>query len=61
MTYNFDPDRWYDNELAALEAAHRTGQLSDTEFERHKDRLMDRYDDMVARLDGTYRITHPPT
>jgi hypothetical protein len=59
MTYNFDPDRWYDNELAALEAAHRTGQLSDLEFERRKDRLVVRYDDMVDRLDGTYRIPHP--
>jgi len=56
MTYNFDPDRWFDNELAALEAAYRTGRLDEATFERRKDRLMERYDDMVERLDGTYRI-----
>lgn len=56
VTYNFDPDRWYDNELAALEFALKEGTLKAAEFEKQKERLMDRYDDMVARLDGTYRI-----
>jgi len=56
MTYNFDPDRWYDNELAALELAVKAGKLTVVDFEKQKERLMDRYDDMVARLDGTYRI-----
>lgn len=61
MTYNFDPDRWYDNELAALEAAYRAGRLDRAVFERRRDQLVDRYDDMVARLDGTFRIEsgHP--
>ncbi|WP_319523928.1 hypothetical protein [uncultured Desulfosarcina sp.] len=59
MTYNFDPDRWYDNELAALERMAKTGQLNKAEFEKQKDRLMARYDDMIARLDGTYRIDKP--
>ena len=57
MTYNFDPDRWYDNELAALAAAYKTGRLDEMDFERRKDELLDRYDDMVARLDGTYRVS----
>ncbi|HSO18651.1 MAG TPA: hypothetical protein VLT88_04300 [Desulfosarcina sp.] len=56
MTYNFDPDRWYEIELDALEADFRTGRLDASEFERRKDRLMQRYDDMIERLDGTYRI-----
>ncbi len=58
MTYNFDPDRWYDNELAALESAYKAGRLDAVDVERSKDRLMARYDEMVARLDGTYRIDH---
>ena len=57
MTYNFDPDRWYDNELAALESAHKAGRLDEMDVERLKDELLDRYDDMVARLDGTYRVS----
>ncbi|MCB2147539.1 MAG: gas vesicle protein GvpG [Deltaproteobacteria bacterium] len=57
MTYNFDPDRWYDNELAVLESAFKAGRLEESEYEERKDRLMDRYDEMMTRLDGTYRIT----
>jgi hypothetical protein len=57
MTYNFDPDRWLDNELAVLEFEFKGGRLDESDYERQKDRLMDRYDDMVARLDGTYRIS----
>jgi hypothetical protein len=56
MTYNFDPDRWLDNELDALEIEYKAGRLDETEYERLKDKLLERYDDMVARLDGTYRI-----
>ena len=56
MTYNFDPDRWYEIELAALEMAVAKGKLTVSDFEKQKERLMDRYDDMVDRLDGIYRI-----
>jgi hypothetical protein len=56
MTYNFDPERWLDNELAALELEFKAGRLDESDVERKRVRLMDRYDEMVARLDGTYRI-----
>ena len=56
MTYNFDPDRWMDNELAALEFEFKSGRMNESDAERQKDALMDRYDEMVTRLDGTYRI-----
>ena len=56
MTYNFDPDRWLDNELAALEFEFKAGRIDESNFERRRDTLMDRYDEMVAHLDGTYRI-----
>ena len=57
MTYNFDPDRWLDNELAALEFEFKAGRVDESDYEKYKDKLMDRYDDMVTRLDGTYRIS----
>jgi hypothetical protein len=57
MTYNFDPDRWLDNELAVLEIEFKTGRLEESDVERLKDALMDRYDEMVTRLDGTYRMS----
>jgi len=56
MTYNFDPDRWLDNELAAVEFEFKAGRIDESDLVRQKDALMDRYDEMVARLDGTYRI-----
>jgi hypothetical protein len=56
MTYNFDPDRWLDNELWALESDFNAGRLNRAAYEEKKDKLMRRYDDMVSRLDGTYQI-----
>jgi hypothetical protein len=34
MTYNFDPDRWYDNELAVLKQRRKEGELGDQEYEQ---------------------------
>ena len=56
MTYNFDPDRWYENEQRALAAAVRAGSMSTQAYEKALDVLEKRYDAMVARLDGTYQI-----
>ncbi len=56
MTYNFDPERWLDNELAALELELKSGRVDESDAEKQTDSLMDRYDEMVSRLDGTYRI-----
>ena len=51
MTYNFDPDRWFDNEMAAIEARKARGDLDDEAFEREKDRLVDEYEKMLERLE----------
>jgi hypothetical protein len=61
VTYNFDPDRWYDNELAALEHERQSGSLAPPDYETRKDQLLDRYDAMdqaAARygIPGIYRI-----
>ena len=56
MTYNFDPDRWYDNELAYLSAKFKSGEISLFEYERAKTDLDCKYDDMIDRLDGSYQI-----
>ncbi len=57
MTYNFDPDRWLDNALAALEHDLVAGRLTPSRYDDEKDRLIERYDEMVERLDGTYQVT----
>ena len=54
MTYNFDPERWYDNERAALD--RRRKQLSEEAYLQALAELDRRYEEMLDRLDGTYRI-----
>ena len=56
MTYNFDPDRWYENECAALELRYREGRLNQGELQAALARLEIRYENMVKRLDGTYQL-----
>ena len=34
MTYNFDPDRWYDGEYDLLERELKHNRLTQAEFER---------------------------
>lgn len=54
MTYNFDPEAWFDRERAAAEHRHRLGQLDDDELSARIAELERRYEEMVARLDGTF-------
>ena len=58
MTYNFDPDRWLDSHLAALEARKGRGEIDEHTFQAEKLELGRRYEEMVNRLDGTFEI--PP-
>jgi len=56
MTYNFDPERWYANERAALEAECRSGRLSAERYEAALEDLDRRLDEIQRRLDGTYQL-----
>jgi len=60
MTYNFDPDRWYQSHRAALEARRDRGELDDREFAAEAGELERRYEEMLDRLDGTYEIPVTP-
>ena len=56
MTYNFDPERWYEKEYSVLETLHKKGNITDIEFEEQCSNLQKRYEEMLSRLDGTYQI-----
>lgn len=56
MTYNFDPDKWYDNELAVLRARLGAGELTAAAFRQAQARLDRRHQEMWDRLDGSYRL-----
>ncbi len=56
MTYNFDPDRWLETHRAVLEARRDRGEIDDDELEAGLLELDQRYEEIVARLDGTFEI-----
>lgn len=56
MTYNFDPDRWYEDERARLEMRRRAGEIGEDEVARAVEELDRRYEAMLKRLDGTFPV-----
>ncbi|NOQ20930.1 MAG: hypothetical protein GQ571_13305 [Desulfobacterales bacterium] len=56
MTYNFDPDRWYEDERGMLDARYRAEEISEQEYKDAISELDRRYDEMLDRLDGTYQV-----
>lgn len=61
MTYNFDPDRWFESHRAALEARLERGEIDEEAFETEETDLQRRYEEMLERLDGTYEIPEKRT
>lgn len=56
MTYNFDPDRWYEDERGMLDARYRAEEISEQAYKDAISELDRRYDEMLDRLDGTYQV-----
>jgi len=56
MTYNFDPDRWLEDHRRALAARRARGELDESSYSRELADLERRHEEMVDRLDGSYRL-----
>jgi hypothetical protein len=56
VTYNFDPEKWYENQRALLDQRLQGGELSKSEYEEALDDLDQRFDELCQRLDGTFEI-----
>jgi hypothetical protein len=56
MTYNFDPDRWYEDERRICEARFKAGAITLQEYQNALCELDRRYDEMLQRLDGSYQV-----
>jgi len=56
MTYNFDPDKWYENEIAFLKNRYKSGKISEKDYKESLEELGKRHEEMWSRLDGTYQI-----
>ena len=56
MTYNFDPDKWYENEYEMLVLQLGQKTLTLAQFETAVEELENRHQQMWTRLDNTYQI-----
>ena len=56
MTYNFDPDRWYNDELYLIQSKLKSGEITQIEYDESATLLDKKHEDMWKRLDGTYQI-----
>lgn len=57
MTYNFDPDRWYENQRRAIDARRENGELAGADYQAELDRLEARYEQMATRLDKSFELS----
>jgi hypothetical protein len=60
MTYNFDPDRWYENQRRALDAERDRGTLTPEQYQAGLDDLERRLDQMSSRLDKPFDLSGRP-
>jgi hypothetical protein len=51
MTYNFDPDRWFEIEAAAIDARLARGEIDELAHRAELDALADRYEEHARRTE----------
>ncbi len=56
MTYNFDPDKWYDDELFMIQTKLKKGEITQEAYDLVVLELDKKLEEMWERLDGTYRV-----
>lgn len=56
MTYNFDPDQWFDMQRTLLEKALQEGRMNDQEFNAAIRKIEEKYNEMWKRLDGYFQL-----
>jgi hypothetical protein len=56
MTYNFDPDRWYENELFVINAKYNAGHMTKQQYDKAIEELDRKLKGMWERLDGSYQM-----
>lgn len=56
MTYNFDPDRWFENQRRVLDLRLERGEIDEAGHQAALSALEERYDQLLARLDKPFEL-----
>ena len=56
MTYNFDPERWYEMQRNALTRRLDDREIGEDEYQVRLAELDRRFDELLDRLDGSFQI-----
>ncbi len=56
MTYNSDPDKWYDDELFMIQTKLKKNEITQEAYGLAVLELDQKLEDMWKRLDGTYQV-----
>lgn len=56
MTYNFDPDQWYENELYIIRTKVKAGKMSHQAHDEAIEALEQKVKAMWDRLNGSYQM-----
>jgi hypothetical protein len=56
MTYNFDPDRWYDNQRSLIDARRAAGTLDEEGLRKALQDLERRYEEMLERVGRSFQL-----
>jgi hypothetical protein len=51
MTYNFDPERWFENQKDALSRKRDAGEITAEDYEARLKELVDKYEKLLQRMD----------
>jgi phage shock protein A len=56
VTYNFDPEKWYENQRRLLEAQYANEPEDSEALAAALEELEKRYDELVARMDHPFDL-----
>lgn len=51
MTYNFDPERWFEIEAASIDARLARGEIDEALHRAETEALLRRYEELLERVD----------
>ena len=56
MTYNFDPERWHDDQIRLVAYRRQAGEIDEETAKRLIEEIERRHEAMLNRLDRTFQL-----